>query len=146
MGMFLQVRWCRGQVLTDKPHMPTHDLFFTIEHLNDQTWHIKDIDIEIDPLDPFSRLVGIQGALFDRHAVAVVECVDIGQKYACKVWMMTGQVRLFYCSKSDCVKAYKATTIEDSISAGDQSTITINKRPKTPSVWDQLFTDRLLSQ
>lgn len=146
MGMFLQVRWCRGQVLADKPHQQAHDLFFTIKHGKGDTWEIADLDVEIDVFNPDSRFEQIQAGLFDHSAVAVIECLDVGHQYVCRVWMMTGLVQVFACDKRACVKAYKATSIEDAISAGDQSTITIDKSPVTPSCWDRLFTQRLLTQ
>lgn len=144
MAMYLQVRWCRGQVLATHRQTRAKPLLFAIEHNGADQWSFHDLDYE--PGHQVKSEV-IQGAIWERNAIGVFECTDQGQHYYGLLYQMTGIVRGYKSTLNAARRSYERYAVEECSARENigRREITINTKPFAPEDWLKSF-NKLLSR
>ena len=144
LAMYLQVRWCRGQLLATSSNMRSKPLLFSIESTGAEQWSFHDLDYE--PGYQVKSEV-IQGAIWERNAIGVFECTDKGPHYYGLLYQMTGIVRGYKSTLNAARRSYERYAIEECCQRANirKREITINTREFAPADWQTSF-NKLLSR
>ena len=147
LAMYLQVRWCRGQVQAVHGKekwctaRPTKPLLFVIEHSGGDSWAFHDLEYESGQV----KSEVIQEAIWKTNALGVLECRDIDDLYYGIVYQMTGIVRGYKSTLKAARRSYQRFALEDCSNPAnlEKRELVVNERHFAPTDWQRSFTKLL---
>lgn len=135
LSMWLQVKWCRGQVFASDRTLLTNTLIFAIEHPKKDRWHVKEID-----KDPnISKETLIQSLLWQGGAINVFEFYDHNNEYIGKLYDHSGVICTYKSDLEECKAKFLAHSLEDYANSQDQNGTRISFVPSIPKGWYKSF-------
>ncbi len=130
-AMYCQVRWCRGQVMQDRPEEIARPLFFALQNPVPNTWHFKDLDLDQDE-DKFEQF---QRIMWDENALGIIEFYDTKTHYIGRLYNFTGIMMTFKSALASALRSYRRHSLEGCQDKIGPKEIKIDKQPIIPDGW-----------